>query len=271
MNRYDIVEARLAGTQATLGQVVDALDYSLACYQPSRIELHYSRFTEEPLSPQMAELRITRLLRQRGRDNVEVAVLPNRAQDAIGQCEHVLRLHVASATTHAGDSGAGLELAPGLPQWLAPCIKRFFACVPVASSSQWLAPAHPTPAALSHGDKLALLRRALGLALAYRDSETGSSLRQKRDGRGKVLPQAVESVQVTVRQGHLHQALAPLVGADQAWAVAILTPLLSGQGLQTVDGFWVDYRLKLWNAGAPQASAGWPTEQDVQIALRMAA
>ena len=132
MNGYNIVEAKLTGTQATLDNLIDMLNHSLACYQPSRIELHYSRFAAEPVLPQVAEQQITRLLHRHGRDDVAVAVLPNRAQDALGRCEHVLRLHVASTTTPVVDGHAKLELAPGLPHWLAPCIQRFFACVPAA-------------------------------------------------------------------------------------------------------------------------------------------
>jgi hypothetical protein len=111
---------------------------------------------------------------------------------------------------------------------------------------------------------LAVLRRSVGLAVAYLETGSAAVLAARR-----AQPLQVANVQLVVRQTALHHALAPLVadGADKAQQ--LLATMLVAQGLAQADGFRVVYQFQPWAAG-DGGTAAVALGSDMEVVLRMA-
>lgn len=254
--RMYIVETELIGLQATLAGVVRALDQSLAHHQLSRVELYYSPFSAEPLEPQVAEKSIIRLLRQHEKEAVPVAVRAWAADAQNRQGNHLLRLHASNELA----AQRQFQIAPGLPTCFGGLLSRYFSFIDPLPT----APSPPLPS-LTYAEGLTFLRRAIGMAVAHGEAEIGSPLRMRHDAKGKPLERTVREVQLVVRQGYLHQALAPLVAGAQEKARKLLKPMLQAKGLVPVADFRVDYQYRPWCVQDGFASAAFPTELDLQV------
>ena len=124
------------------------------------------------------------------------------------------------------------ELAPGLPLCFGWLLSRYF----LSPAPPITPPPEPYRAVrLTYAEALALLRRAVGLAVAYGEIEIGSPMRVKHDPKGKAFVRQVSEVRLLVRQGNLHQALVPLVAGDVNKAQQLLKPMLQAQGLITLN------------------------------------
>jgi hypothetical protein len=96
-----------------------------------------------------------------------------------------------------------------------------------------------------YAEGLAVLRRAVGLAVAYLETGSAAVLAARR-----AVPLQVAQVRLVVRQMALHHALAPLLADGEGKAQHMLATMLLAQGLAQADGFHVDYRFQPWAAGA---------------------
>ena len=111
---------------------------------------------------------------------------------------------------------------------------------------------------------LAVLRRAVGLAVAYLETGSAAVLAARR-----AQPLQVADVQLVVRQMSLHHALTPLLAGGEGKAQQLLATMLVMQGLAQADGFRVVYRFQPWAAGDGGAAAV-ALGSDMQVVLRMA-
>jgi hypothetical protein len=253
-----VIETRLAGHQATMKNITRVINRHLGAMQLARVELSFSTQSAERLVPEAAKKSIATLLREHGMGTALVSVRPHEGpiDDASG--EHVVRLFPAE---QRGDQPAQRG---GLFAWLARWFPRWFKEAPsvATGSAQAVAPAKPVKApALSNATTVAHLRKAVELACAYVETDTGSAIVVGRNS-----AQVVGSAQVVVRLDYLHEAMGPMVRDYPAQAAKSIGDMVRAQGLSVASTFKVSYAYK---PRQEVVGTSYANETDVDVVLRL--
>ena len=252
-----VIETRLAGHQATMKNITRLINRHSGVMQFARVELSFSTQSAERLVPEAAKKSIATLLREHGMGTALVSVRPHEGpiDDASG--EHVVRLFPAE---QRGDQPA--QRSNGIFAWLARWFPRWFKTAPAAGSTHALVqPCPAKPSALSNAATVAHLRKAVELACAYVETDTGSAIVVGRNS-----AQVVGSAQVVVRLDYLHEALAPMVRDYAAQAAKSIGDMVRAQGLAVAPTFTVSYAYK---PRQEVIGTSYASETDVDVVLRL--
>ncbi|MES2946265.1 MAG: hypothetical protein V4772_25625 [Pseudomonadota bacterium] len=256
-----VIETRLVGRQANLSGITRFINRQLGGMVLARVELRYSTEAAEPLAPQLAKQAIGKLLRENGFGNAAISVHAHEGQIDNATGEHVLRLFPAEVQNKKTEAESASKPASGLLAWLARIFPRWFGKTRAAHQPA-KATTQPKAPDISKAEAVAHLRKAVALAAAYVETETGTAIVATRN-----TPQTVGEAQVIVRLPALNEVLQPLLLQNPAQSALSIAPMVSAQGLKISPGFCVTYAFKPRVTGDGTTYA---SESDIEVVLRLA-